>query len=63
LGVDKELGSIEEGKNATLFVSEGDALDMRTSNVFIAFIDGRMVNLDNHQSRNYNKYKTKYGLE
>jgi len=63
LGVNKELGSIEEGKNATLFVSDGDALDMRTSNVFIAFIDGRMVNLDNHQSRNYNKYKTKYGLE
>jgi len=63
LGVDKELGSIEEGKNATLFVSDGDALDMRTSNVVIAFVDGRMINLDNHQSRNYNKYKTKYGLK
>ena len=63
LGIDKELGSIEVGKSATLFVSEGDALDMRTSNVVIAFIDGRMINLDNHQSRNYNKYKTKYGLE
>ena len=63
LGIDSQLGSIEEGKNATLFVSEGDALDMRTSNVVIAFIDGRMINLDNHQSRNYNKYKTKYGLE
>lgn len=63
LGIEKELGSIEVGKNATLFVSEGDALDMRTSNVVIAFIDGRMINLDNHQSRNYNKYKTKYGLE
>lgn len=63
LGIDGQLGSIEEGKNATLFVSEGDALDMRTSNVVIAFIDGRMINLDNHQSRNYNKYKTKYGLD
>jgi hypothetical protein len=63
LGIDNELGSIEVGKNATLFVSEGDALDMRTSNVVVAFIDGRMINLDNHQSRNYNKYKTKYGLE
>lgn len=63
LGIEKELGSIEEGKNATLFVSEGDALDMKTSNVVIAFIDGRMINLDNHQSRNYNKYKRKYGLE
>jgi len=63
LGIDNEVGSIEEGKNATLFVSEGDALDMRTSNVVIAFVDGRMINLDNHQSRNYNKYKTKYGLD
>ena len=63
LGIEKELGSIEEGKNATLFVSEGDALDMRTSSVVIAFIDGRMINLDNHQSRNYNKYKTKYDLD
>ena len=42
---------------------DGDALDMKTSNVVIAFIDGRMINLDNHQSRNYYKYKTKYGLE
>ena len=63
LGIDHVLGSIEIGKNATLFVSDGDALDMKTSNVVIAFIDGRMINLDNHQSRNYNKYKTKYGLE
>ena len=63
LGIENELGSIEAGKKATLFVSEGDALDMRTSNVVIAFIDGRMINLDNHQSRNYNKYKAKYGLE
>ena len=63
LGIDNVLGSIEVGKKATLFVSDGDALDMKTSNVVIAFIDGRMINLDNHQSRNYNKYKTKYGLE
>jgi len=63
LGIDHLLGSIEVGKNATLFVSEGDALDMKSSNVIIAFVDGRIINLDNHQSRNYNKYKTKYGLE
>ena len=63
LGIDHVLGSIEVGKKATLFVSDGDALDMKTSNVVLAFIDGRMINLDNHQSRNYNKYKTKYGLE
>lgn len=63
LGVEDILGSIEEGKNATLFVSDGDALDMMTNNVVIAFIDGRMVNLDNHQKKNYRKYKAKYGLK
>lgn len=63
LGIDQDYGSIEEGKSATLFVSEGDALDMRTNDVTVAFIDGRMINLNNHQKRNYEKYKRKYGVE
>ena len=63
LGVDNTYGSIEEGKSATLFVSEGDALDMRTNDLTVAFIDGRMISLNNHQKRNYEKYKRKYGLE
>jgi imidazolonepropionase-like amidohydrolase len=63
LGIDHKIGSIEEGKDATLFVSEGDALDMRTNNVIIALIQGRSISLDNHQIRNYEKYKTKFGLE
>lgn len=63
LGIDKDYGSIEEGKSATLFVSEGDALDMRTNDVTVAFIDGRMINLNNHQKRNYEKYKRKYKVE
>ncbi len=63
LGIDDKLGSLEEGKDATLFVSDGDALDMRTNNVIIALIQGRSINLDNHQLRNYEKYKTKFGLK
>lgn len=63
LGIEKDYGSIEEGKSATLFVSEGDALDMRTNDVSVAFIDGRMISLNNHQQRNYEKYKRKYGIE
>jgi imidazolonepropionase-like amidohydrolase len=63
LGVDDKIGSLEEGKDATLFVSEGDALDMRTNDVIIALIQGRSILLDNHQIRNYEKYKEKFGLE
>lgn len=62
LGVDKNYGSIEKGKSATLFISEGDPLDMRTNNIILAFIDGRKISLMNHQERNYLKYKKKYGL-
>ncbi len=63
LGIDNVLGSLEEGKDATLFVSSGDALDMKTNNVTLAFVQGRFIVLDNHQSRNYKKYKGKYKLD
>ena len=45
LGIADRYGTLEEGKSATLFVSEGDALDMRTNIVTHAFIDGREVTL------------------
>ncbi|MFY9309265.1 MAG: amidohydrolase family protein [Bacteroidia bacterium] len=63
LGIDKTTGSIETGKDATLFISTGDALDMRTSNVEKAFIKGTSIELDNDQKALYEKYKTKYGLK
>jgi hypothetical protein len=62
LGINKTDGSIEEGKNATFFVSSGDALDMRTSAVDLALIDGKPVNLDNPQKELYRRYMNKYGL-
>ena len=49
LGIDDRLGSLEEGKEATLFICEGDALDMRGNQVTHAFINGREINLDNKQ--------------
>lgn len=58
-----KYGSIEKGKQATLFISSGDALDMFTNNVTYAFIDGRMIDLNNHQKENYEKYKAKYELK
>ena len=43
LGVDNRLGTLEVGKDATLFISEGDALDMRTNQLTHAFISGREI--------------------
>lgn len=63
LGIDKEVGSLEEGKEATFFVSEGDALDMMTNKVVHAFIQGKAINLDNHQKQLDRKFRKKYGLE
>jgi imidazolonepropionase-like amidohydrolase len=60
LGIDDKVGTLEEGKQATLFVSEGDALDMRTNIITEVFIDGRKVTLPGMQQRLYEKYKEKY---
>ncbi len=60
LGIDKTVGSLEEGKDATLFISEGDALDMRTCKLTQAFIGGREIDLDNKQKALYRKFKQKY---
>ena len=60
LGIDKTTGSLEVGKDATLFISSGDALDMRTNHVEVAFIQGREINLGTKQKDLYKKFKTKY---
>ncbi len=60
LNIDDKVGSLEVGKQATLFVSEGDALDMRTNKIESAYIQGRKVTLDAMQQELYQKYKTKY---
>ncbi len=63
LGLDHRIGSIEEGKDASIIVSDGDALDMMGNNIVIALIQGRIIDLNNHQKDLYNKYRTKYSLE
>ena len=60
LGIDNAYGSLEETKSATLFISEGDALDMRTNNVSHAFIDGRKISLETHQTKLWKRYSEKY---
>ena len=57
LGIDHLVGSIQSNKNATFFISSGDALDMRSNNVEKAYINGKEINLNNHQKELFNKYK------
>ncbi|UKT63832.1 amidohydrolase family protein [Pedobacter mucosus] len=63
MGVDKTTGSIETGKDATFFISAGDALDMRTIKVEQAFIQGRDINLDNLHKQLDKKFSDKYIAE
>ena len=62
LGVDDRSGSLETGKDANIVISAGDILDMRTSLIEHAFIQGREVSLDNKQTQLYHRYMSKYGL-
>ncbi len=61
LKIDANYGSIELGKSATFFISEGDALDMKTNYLVRAFIDGRDITIRNKQVDLYEKYQRKYG--
>lgn len=63
LGIDSTCGSLESGKDATFFISKGDALDMRTNALTHAFIQGRMIDLSSKQTELYLKYKKKYDDE
>jgi imidazolonepropionase-like amidohydrolase len=62
LGIETMTGSIEKGKDANIVVSEGDILDMKSSKVTLAYIQGREINLDNKQTQLFEKYKYKYGI-
>ena len=60
LGIDKHYGSIEKGKSATLFVSDGDALDMRTNDLFLGMINGKFISTRNFQLDLFEKFTDKY---
>ncbi len=59
LGIDASYGSLEVGKSATLFVSNGNALDARTNILSYAFIDGRAVDLSNRHTKLTTKYRAR----
>ncbi len=62
LGISNTTGSIEVGKDANIVISEGDILDMKSSVIDYAFIQGREINLTNKQTQLYERYKYRYGL-
>lgn len=59
LGVEDRLGSLEKGKDATLIVTTGDPLEIPT-NVEMAFIQGRELDLSNKHTALAEKYREKY---
>jgi imidazolonepropionase-like amidohydrolase len=63
LGIDGKTGSIETGKDANIVISEGDILDMKTSIITHAFIQGRQVSLEDKHKQLNERYKQKYGIK
>lgn len=60
LHIDQQAGSLEAGKDATLFISEGDPLDMRSAKVVAAFIAGRELSLDDKHRQLSRRFEEKY---
>lgn len=63
LGIEEQAGSLEQNKDATLIISDGDILDMKSNNIIAAYINGRKIDLDNIQKQLYLKYCNKYGIK
>lgn len=63
LGIADKTGSIEVGKDANMIISNGDILDMKTSVLTKAFIQGRDIDLNDKHKELNEKYKKKYGIK
>ena len=63
LGIDDILGSLEEGKEASLIISQGDVLDPASNHIIKAMIKGRFINVGNFQKDLNDKYLKKYGID
>lgn len=63
LGVEATAGTLEVGKDATLFISEGNALDMRGNQLSRAFIQGRAISLETHQTKLWKRYAEKVEIK
>jgi len=59
LGVADRAGSIETGKDATIIVTDGDPLEIR-SGVLMMFLQGKRVELESRHTQLWKKYTEKY---
>jgi imidazolonepropionase-like amidohydrolase len=57
-GVASRLGSLDPGKDATLFAADGDILDIR-SHVTRMWVAGNEISLESRHTRLYEKYKNR----
>jgi imidazolonepropionase-like amidohydrolase len=65
LGIDDRLGTLEDGKEATFIVTNGDPLDTFTETK-MAFVRGREIDLSSRHTMLYEKYRERLrqlGLE
>ncbi|MFM8597106.1 MAG: amidohydrolase [Flavobacteriales bacterium] len=60
VGIDQDYGTLTAGKKATLFVSKGPALDMKTNQVTLILMEGKFCPTTNFQQELYQKYQEKY---
>lgn len=59
LGVSNRVGSLEVGKDATLIITDGDPLEVRT-HTEMAFIQGKTLDMSSKHTALYRKYLEKY---
>lgn len=58
LGIEDRLGAIKPGMDGTVILTDGEIIETR-SKVLRAWIQGREVDLENRQTRLYDKYKSR----
>jgi imidazolonepropionase-like amidohydrolase len=58
-GVADRVGSLDEGKDATLFIADGNILETATQ-VETAFVAGRKIDLTDKHKRLWRKYQERY---
>ncbi|MHC5001756.1 MAG: amidohydrolase family protein [Planctomycetota bacterium] len=59
IGLGDSHGAIEVGRSATLIVTSGDPLEI-TTDVLLAYVDGRRIDLDSRHTELHEKYREKY---
>lgn len=63
LGIDNITGSVEKGKDANIVISRGDILDMHTSVITRAYIQGREMKMEDKHKQLAERYEYKYGIQ